>query len=479
MNGKSPDSPANEKPTAVVLGAGFLGLKIAYDLLKKGIDVTVVEAAFQVGGLCASFTVDGLTFDLGPHFFYTGHGESETAIEAEYRLLLGGELTSLENTLSRSMLLSRQGLYTYQPLRFGHILRTFGARYVLTAGLEILGRRIVRKTRNCRSAKDLIESRMGRTIWEDMFASYIRKTSGMDPEQVDPLWVFDRETVLGKGGLFHLIVLNIRRSRRSRSGHCYPNSGGAHAIPLSYEKAVRAAGGNIVLNSSVKIIHVKDGVVEGITLLRNGARHLMTGDIYISTLPLPDMVQMLDPSPRAEVLNSARSLRFRGLALVCFRYPKEIFFDAPQVYVGSDGIPFKRLSEPKRICSAMGQPGVTGLCLEVCCQSEDPMWNKEDWELYALCREGVAKMGLEVNTNQLEGVAVKRIPHAYPVYPIGFAGHRARVLDAIGQIPNLLSKGRQGEFRHNIYTHQTFQCGVRTAEEVAVLLREKQKSGAR
>ena len=58
-----------------ILGAGVSGLSLARFLLEGGLarhDLTVFEAAPAVGGLCASKTVDGFTYDVtGGHILYS------------------------------------------------------------------------------------------------------------------------------------------------------------------------------------------------------------------------------------------------------------------------------------------------------------------------------------------------------------------------------------------------------------------------
>jgi phytoene desaturase len=51
---------------AVVIGSGFGGLASAVRLIKKGYEVTLLEARDQLGGRAAVFKKDGYTFDAGP-----------------------------------------------------------------------------------------------------------------------------------------------------------------------------------------------------------------------------------------------------------------------------------------------------------------------------------------------------------------------------------------------------------------------------
>lgn len=51
---------------AVVIGSGFGGLASAVRLIRKGYEVTILEAMDQLGGRAAVFKQDGYTFDAGP-----------------------------------------------------------------------------------------------------------------------------------------------------------------------------------------------------------------------------------------------------------------------------------------------------------------------------------------------------------------------------------------------------------------------------
>src|SRR5690242_20462583 len=52
----------------VVIGAGAMGLAAAYHALKRGHDVTVLEAAPEAGGMAAHFDLGGLSIERYYHF---------------------------------------------------------------------------------------------------------------------------------------------------------------------------------------------------------------------------------------------------------------------------------------------------------------------------------------------------------------------------------------------------------------------------
>src|SRR6266700_5104900 len=65
------------KKKVVVIGAGIAGMSCAYELVKRGHDVTVLEAGGRTGGHVRTFHdpfADGLYADMGAeHFYYPGY----------------------------------------------------------------------------------------------------------------------------------------------------------------------------------------------------------------------------------------------------------------------------------------------------------------------------------------------------------------------------------------------------------------------
>src|SRR3982751_820801 len=67
------------KKSVIVMGAGIAGLSCAYELKRRGHDVTVLEASGRAGGHVRTFHdrfADGLYADIGAeHFYYPGYTE--------------------------------------------------------------------------------------------------------------------------------------------------------------------------------------------------------------------------------------------------------------------------------------------------------------------------------------------------------------------------------------------------------------------
>ena len=66
------------KEVTLIVGAGITGLTAAYFLSKGGERCLLLEKEEDIGGLCRSYKLDDIIFDLGPHlFFHNPHFETE------------------------------------------------------------------------------------------------------------------------------------------------------------------------------------------------------------------------------------------------------------------------------------------------------------------------------------------------------------------------------------------------------------------
>lgn len=72
-----PGMPIDKSARIAIVGAGPGGLSTAWFLAKQGYtDVTVLEKLGQVGGLCKSLTVDGMSYDLGANYLTWAYQET-------------------------------------------------------------------------------------------------------------------------------------------------------------------------------------------------------------------------------------------------------------------------------------------------------------------------------------------------------------------------------------------------------------------
>lgn len=94
-----------------IVGSGFLGLTLALRLSEKGWDVTVFEAADEIGGLASAWKIGDVTWDKHYHVTllsdtYTrkiveeiGLGDEFEWVETKTGFFTDGQLYSMSNTL--------------------------------------------------------------------------------------------------------------------------------------------------------------------------------------------------------------------------------------------------------------------------------------------------------------------------------------------------------------------------------------------
>src|SRR5215510_15284036 len=79
ITGLSLSAGTGSNKTVIVMGAGIAGLSCAYELKRRGHEVTVLEASGRPGGHVRTFHdpfADGLYADMGAeHFYYPGYTE--------------------------------------------------------------------------------------------------------------------------------------------------------------------------------------------------------------------------------------------------------------------------------------------------------------------------------------------------------------------------------------------------------------------
>jgi monoamine oxidase len=96
-------APVAQKPKIVIIGGGIAGLKAAFDLATKGVDVTLLEARERLGGRIYTInTMPGKTqIELGASY-WEGLNESEF-----YQRYLSGKTLRLDDTKSSVITIDR------------------------------------------------------------------------------------------------------------------------------------------------------------------------------------------------------------------------------------------------------------------------------------------------------------------------------------------------------------------------------------
>lgn len=282
------------KERIAVLGAGPMGLAVAYQLARDGHHPVIFEADDRVGGMTATFDFSGLNIERYYHF----HCISDHAfLKVLDELGLSGKMHWVETKMG----------YWYQgrlqpwgnPLalaQFKGLSWTAKFRYGLHAFLST-------KRDNWRPL-DTIEA----TGW-------IKKWVGAEAYEV--LWrrLFDYKFYdLSSNLSAAWIWSRIRRIGRSRYNLFKEKlgylQGGSDTLLQAMRRDIEKHGGKINLSSPVTKVVIEQGCVKGVEIA--GQMHAF--DKVISTIPLPYVPQVMPDLP-ADIQAKLRSIR--NIAVVC------------------------------------------------------------------------------------------------------------------------------------------------------------------
>ncbi len=432
-----------------VLGAGLAGLSAAEELTRRGHEVVVIEKEPHPGGLAATIKRSGFEYDLGPHRFHTSNSEILDFV----RGLPGIDLQELKR-VSRIRLLDR---YFDYPLALSNVLSTMPLHRGVGMMLSFLAEKVrgFYAPREQQSFEGWVLSRFGRGLFELYLAPYNKKLWGIEPSRLSADWASQRITVPSLVGLIRETVFPSKETVRSLiSTFRYPR-GGIGEISRALASGITGMGGSL-LYSKEPLGLEKNGNGWRIALPDG---HMECSKI-INTIPVNRYTRLLGDLLPEDVHRSASRLKFRALVFLTVLLDGNIEPSDHWIYTSEDRYLFNRLSISRNF-----DPNVPSqVVFEYSCQAGDEVWNMPKDELLRSTIPGAEHLGL-FSSDKVRGVDICRRSHAYPIYNLDYAENVARVLNALEDIPDSVTCGRQGMFRYNNMDH-SIEMGKFAALEV-------------
>lgn len=285
---------AVHKQRIAVLGAGPMGLAVAYQLALDGHEPIVFEADDRVGGMTACFDFGGLQIERYYHF----HCISDHAfLELLDELGIGSKMRWTE---------TRMG-YWYQ-----NRLQPWGNPMAL---LRFRGLGMLAKLRYGLHAFLSTKRDDWRPLDHVEATGWIRRWVG--DEAYDVLWrkLFELKFYDYTSGLSAAWIWSrIRRIGRSRYSLFREKlgylEGGSTTLLQAMHQAIEARGGQIRLGMPVQQVLMAQGQVQGVRTTGG----VETFDKVISTVPLPYVARLMPDLPQ-DILAKYRALK--NIAVVC------------------------------------------------------------------------------------------------------------------------------------------------------------------
>jgi len=457
-----PESRAEPTPQVVIIGAGPAGLTAAYELVTRyGITSTVLESDSVVGGISRTVERDGWRFDIGGHRFFTKVKE----VEAFWHEILPDEDFMLRPRMSR---IFYEGKYYDYPLKIPNVLRNLGLWEAFLCVVSYLSVRI-RPPKDQDTLEGWIAARFGWRLYEHFFKTYNEKLWGVPADKLPADFAAQRIKNLS----FMNAVMTALLPKRNQTDITslieefqYPKHGPGMMWERCRDK-VEAAGCPVLLDQRVVDVRHEDGrAVAVVAESPDGTRTEYPCDHVISSMPISQLLQAMDPPAADSAEVAADDLRYRDFLTVALVVPIEYSFPDNWIYVHSREVQVGRIQNFGSWSPYMVKEGRTCLGLEFFVFEGDETWNKPDAELIEQGKRELAILGL-VDPTKVEAGYVVRMPKAYPFYDADYKANVARIVEWLEDCaPNVHPVGRNGMHRYNNQDHSMYTAML-TAENIA------------
>jgi protoporphyrinogen oxidase len=212
---------------------------------------------------------------------------------------------------------------------------------------------------------------------------------------------------------------------------------------------VEERGSPIQLNSPVERIEWEDGRVIAV----HSAGRVYRAKHFISSIPIRELIQSLDPAPPEPLRSAACDFQYRDFITVALIVRGRNLFPDNWIYIHDPGLRVGRIQNYNNWSSDMtNDPEMTCLGLEYFCFEGDGDWNATDGELIGMAKRELVQLGLAKERCIVDG-AVVRVRKAYPIYNGAYKDALSTVRDFLRTVPNLQLVGRNGMHRYNNQDH--------------------------
>ena len=435
----------------VVIGAGPAGLTAAYELVRRGAPVVVLEADDGVGGISRTVVRDGWRFDLGGHRFFT----KVPAVEALWHEILPDEEFLLRPRMSR---IYYDGKYYEYPLRASNALRNLGVLEAARCVGSYAWAR-VRPPKDQSNYEGWLVARFGWRLYRRFFKTYTEKVWGVPVSQMPADWAAQRVKALSLGKAITNSLLPRRNQKEITSlieEFQYPKYGPG----MMWERCrdlVAAAGGEVRMGERVVAVHADGGEVTAVTTRSADGRATTTpAKAVISTMPMRELVAAIDPPVPDEIRAAGDALHYRDFLTVALVVPQEAAFPDNWIYIHAESVRVGRIQNFGSWSPYLVKDGKACLGLEYFVFEGDDVWSMRDDDLIALASKELEALGL-VHAPDVERGFVVRVPKAYPYYDTEYRRNVARIvayLDDHARGLHLI--GRNGMHRYNNQDHSMY-----------------------
>jgi protoporphyrinogen oxidase len=433
----------------VIVGGGPAGLTAAYQLSKIGAKSIVLEKDSMLGGISRTVEYKGFHFDIGGHRFFT----KVAAVEKMWREVLPQADFLHCRRLSRIYYNRKFFFYPLKPVNALFGLGVFNSLLIVLS--YAWAQLFPQKPED--NFESWVSNRFGKRLYRTFFKTYTEKVWGMPAHTIAADWAAQRI----KGLSLLVAVKNALIKQSTEKGSVvktlidafnYPKRGPGMMWEIVGD-LVRKEGNHVHLGAAVDTIRWAGNRVEGMDASMQGGSEYLRGTHYISSMPMRELIQKMNPPAPREVLEAAERLKYRDFLTVALIVNKKELFPDNWIYIHDSQVKVGRIQNFKNWSPYMvPDQDKTCLGLEYFCFEGDGLWSMSDKDLIELGKRELEVIGL-AKAQDVEDGSIVRMPKAYPVYDADYQEALLCIRKFLDGFQNLQVVGRNGMHRYNNQDH--------------------------
>ncbi len=444
--------PGETEKDVVIIGAGPAGLTAAYQLCKAGMRSVILEKDTAVGGISKTVNYKGYHFDIGGHRFFT----KVKAVEDMWREVLSKGQMLRRSRLSRIYYNKK---FFYYPLRATNALFGLGIWNSCLIVLSYLWAQVF-PVKPEDTFEQWVSNRFGNRLYTIFFKTYTEKVWGIPCSEITADWAAQRIKGLSLSSAVKSALIGNGKKNGNKGDLIktlidefdYPERGPG-MMWETVTQLVTDQGSEVLLKADVEKLCWQGDKITGLEISVGQERKTVTGQHFISSMPIRELVWKLEPAPPVEVLKAANMLNYRDFLTVALIIDQPDLFKDNWIYIHDPAVKIGRIQNFKNWSPHMvPDQGKTCLGLEYFCQEGDGLWTMSDKDLIELGKAELELLKLVKASDVIDG-SVVRMPKAYPVYDSTYADALVTVREFISQLGNLHLVGRNGLHKYNNQDH--------------------------
>ena len=476
----------------VIIGAGPAGLTLGYEILSKSKEyqVIILEESNNIGGISRTVRHKGNRMDIGGHRFFS----KDTRVNEWWQSMMPSQgAPSLDDKIlnreidvtpngpdpdktDRVMLKRRRVSRIYYHKKFFdypvkmnmQTIKNMGFGTTIIAGFSYLG--AIVKKREETSLENFYINRFGKKLYSMFFEGYTEKLWGRHPKDISADWGSQRVKGLSIAAVLKDIlqkVLPVKNKEVETSlieEFSYPKFGPGQLWEIVADE-IQSRGGTIIKNAKVVKMATNGNQIASVSYLENGEEKTLEGDIFVSSMPLKDLIAAQNDVPQ-NIQRIAEGLPYRdfvtvGLLLNSLNIKNETKLKTlanivpdSWIYVQDTGVKLGRIQIFNNWSPYMvNDPEKTiWIGLEYFCTEGDKYWNMKEDEWKEKGVSELVTMGVINQNDEIKDYHCEKVKKAYPAYFDTYS-EIDTLITYLNGFNNLYCIGRNGQHRYNNMDH--------------------------